>query len=130
MGEFKEHVLRELADLRKGISRIENHLILQGVVTMSALDDLAAEVQANSDAEDSAIALIKGLADQIAANAGDQTKIAALAATLKSKAEALGAAVVANTPAPAPSPAPPVAPAPPADPTPAPAPTDPSTPAT
>ena len=114
MSDFEAQVLHALAGIHKRLGQIENRIVLQGIVTMSALDDLTAEVQANSDVEDAAIALIKGLADQIAANATDSTKIAALAATLKTKAEALGAAVVANTPAvpqapvvpPAPVPAP------------------------
>lgn len=69
---------------------------------MSAFDDalatLTAQVTANDDAEASAIALIQGLAAQIAANANNPAAITALAATLKTSADALGAAVVSNTP--------------------------------
>lgn len=70
---------------------------------MSALDDaitaLDAQVTANTDAEASAVALIQGLAAQIAAVAGDGPAVASLAAKLKVSADALAAAVVANTPA-------------------------------
>jgi hypothetical protein len=71
---------------------------------MSALDDLEKQVQANTDAEASAVALIKGLAEQVAQAASDPAKVTALAAKLKASADALGAAVFANTPA-APAPA-------------------------
>jgi hypothetical protein len=69
---------------------------------MSALDDaitaLTTQVQANTDAEASAVTLIQGLAAQIAAVAGDGPAVTALAAKLKTSADALAAAVVANTP--------------------------------
>lgn len=70
---------------------------------MSALDDaiaaLTSQVQANTDAETSAVILIQGLAAQIAAVANDPAAVTALAAKLKTSADALAAAVVANTPA-------------------------------
>jgi hypothetical protein len=68
---------------------------------MPPLDDaiaqLTTQVQANTDAEASAVQLIQGLAVQIAAAAGDAPAVLALAAQLKTSADALGAAVVANT---------------------------------
>ena len=76
---------------------------------MSALDDLTAQVQANKTVTDSAIALINGIADRIAAAGTDQGKLADLTASLKSETDVLAAAVQANTPAAAP--APPAAPA-------------------
>jgi hypothetical protein len=70
---------------------------------MSAMSDaiaaLTVQVTANTDAEASAVGLIQSLAALIAANAGDPVAVAALAAQLKTSADALGAAVVANTPA-------------------------------
>jgi hypothetical protein len=77
------------------------------------LDDLKAQVEANISVEHSAVAAFNGLADQIkaAALAGDPAKIQALADELKASANALGAAVTANTPAAPPAPA--AAPAPP-----------------
>jgi uncharacterized coiled-coil protein SlyX len=70
---------------------------------MSAeLDALTAQVAANTDLEKSAITLIEGLAAQFAAVAQDPAKVTALAAQLKSSADALSAAITANTPPPAP----------------------------
>jgi hypothetical protein len=105
----EERILSKLDEVVKRLDLVEAHLAsissalalitLQGEINMSALDDLTAQVQANTDAEQSAITLIQGLAAQIAANATDSTKISALAAQLKTSATALGAAIVANTPA-------------------------------
>jgi len=68
---------------------------------MADLTTLQAQVTANSDVEASAVLLIQGiakqLADAIAAN--DPAKIQALQDQLKNSADALAAAVVANTPA-------------------------------
>lgn len=76
---------------------------------MAAIDDLAAQVKANTDAEASAVQVIEGLAAQILQTAGDPAKVTALTAQLKASADALGAAIVANTPA---APAAPAAPVP------------------
>lgn len=77
------------------------------------LDALTAEVSRNTSLEQSAIVLIQGLAAQIAANATDPVKLAALTAQLTGSADALAAALTANTPgsppAPEPAPAPPTA---------------------
>jgi hypothetical protein len=66
----------------------------------SALDALTAQVTENTDLEQSAILLIQGLADQIANAGTDPAALAALSAKLKSSADALAAAITANTPAP------------------------------
>ena len=63
-------------------------------------DAMASQVQANSDAIDSAIVLINGIADRITAAGVDPTKLQALTDELKAKDAALAAAVVANTPTP------------------------------
>jgi hypothetical protein len=63
------------------------------------LDALTLQVQANTDAEQSAIVLLKGLADQIAAAKTDPVALQALSDTLKASADNLAEAVVANTPA-------------------------------
>lgn len=79
---------------------------------MSAdLTALEAAVQANTDAEQSAIALINGIAAELAAAKTDPAKVQSLADKLTASAAALSAAVLANTPA-----APPAALAAPADP--------------
>ena len=61
-------------------------------------DNLVAQVTANTDAEASAIVLIQGIAAQLSGNP-TPAQVSALAAQLKTSADALGAAVVANTPA-------------------------------
>lgn len=87
------------------LDRIERLLIiiLHGVIHMSAsLDALEAQVTANTSTEESAVTLIKGIADQLAAAQADPAKIADLSARLHASADALAAAIVANTPAAAP----------------------------
>ena len=68
------------------------------VILMSlALDALKAQVKANTDVTNSAVALIKGLADQIIALKDDPAALEQLAADMKSSDDALSAAVAANT---------------------------------
>ena len=66
---------------------------------MADLTDITREVQETQDAEQSAIVLLNSLAEQLRAAATDPAAIAALANQLDSNANALAAAVVANTPA-------------------------------
>lgn len=98
------------------LDRIEYNLeqLTKGAVTMSKqLDDLTAQVAANTSVEQSAITLIQGLHDQLVAAGTDPAKLEALQTQLKASADALAAAVSANTPAaPAPAPAPAPTPAP------------------
>lgn len=61
------------------------------------VDQLAARVTEMDTVVDSAITLINGLAGQIASLKDDPAKLEALSAELKSKADALAAAVAANT---------------------------------
>jgi len=73
------------------------------------LDDLAAQVKANTDAEASAVIVLNGIAARIAAavqaaiaNGATAEELAPVSdevTALKSSADALSAAVVANTPA-------------------------------
>ena len=64
---------------------------------MSAeMDALTAQVAATRGVVDSAIVLINGFADRIAAAGADPTALSALTADLKSETDALGAAVDAN----------------------------------
>lgn len=93
------------------LGKMEHHVTKE-------FDDLTAQVQANSDAVDSAITLINGIADRIDAAKTDPAALTALADELRSKDTALSVAVMANTPVP---PAPPPTPVPtPEPPTPAP----------
>jgi len=66
---------------------------------MSTLADLQAAVAAENTVIDSAIALLNGLAAQVAAVAPNQAAIDALAADIAAKTQALSEAVVAGTPA-------------------------------
>jgi hypothetical protein len=73
---------------------------------MADFTELIAEVERNRSVVDSAIAAINGIATQIEAavaanDAGDNTQLASLAASVRAQADDLGAAVAANTPAPA-----------------------------
>jgi hypothetical protein len=61
--------------------------------------DLTTQITANESAEDSALLLINGFAARLAAAGTDPAKLTALRNDLKTHADALAAAVVANTPA-------------------------------
>ncbi len=69
---------------------------------MADLSALTAQVQANTDTEQSAIVLLNQLADLIKANATDPAALAGLSDQLKASATSLAQAIVANTPAAAP----------------------------
>jgi hypothetical protein len=66
---------------------------------MATLQDVQAAVAAEDTVVDSAIALLQGLAAQVAALQPNQAAIDALAADITAKTSALSEAVVANTPA-------------------------------
>jgi hypothetical protein len=78
------------------IGRLNSMEKLMSALT-DAVDALAAEVEKNTQVDQSAIVLIQGLADQIAAVATDPAKVTELAAKLKASTDALAAAVAANT---------------------------------
>lgn len=65
---------------------------------MADLTALTAEVSRNTEVDQSAIALLTGLAAQIEALKTDPAALQALADQLKGSSDALAAAVVANTP--------------------------------
>jgi len=88
---FADGRLDEILSIVKAIQQ-------QGVVMSKELDDLAAQVSANTDVEASALALIQGLAAQLTAAGTDPAKLNALRSSLNSSAAALAAAVAANTP--------------------------------
>lgn len=86
------------------LDRIEhklNRLLKLEEVQMSTLDDLTAQVQKNSDVEESAVLLIQGIAKQLAdaIAAGNPAALTALQAQLSKSADDLAAAITANTPA-------------------------------
>lgn len=78
------------------------------IIMSKQLDDLTAQVAATTAVEASALTLIKGLSEQLGSAGTDPAKLDELRTQLDASAQALAAAVAANTPA---APAPP-APAP------------------
>lgn len=65
---------------------------------MKELDTLIAQVASTTDLERSAITLIQGIAQQLEDAKTDPAKIQELADTLKNSADALAAAIIAETP--------------------------------
>lgn len=61
------------------------------------LDNLTAQVHANNDLLDSAVTMINGIAARITAAGTDPAALSALTSELKSKDDALAAAITANT---------------------------------
>jgi len=66
---------------------------------MTDLTALTVEVARNTTVDESAIALLTGLAAQIEALKTDPAALQALADTMRGSSDALAAAVLANTPA-------------------------------
>jgi len=101
-----EHRLTaELKTVHRKLDRLlfYSQLILQEEFLMGIeLDNLAAQVRANTDLEQSAILLITGIADKLKVAAQDPAKVTALAAELKASATDLAAAIDANTEPPPP----------------------------
>lgn len=69
------------------------------MATSAEMDALVAQATANEDAESSAVTLLNALAAQLTTVAGNKQATLDLATALKTSSDALGAAVVANTPA-------------------------------
>jgi len=86
--DFQAEVLRLLRNIQQGEQ-----------IIMADLTNLTTQVKNTTDVEQSAIVLLKGLADQIAQLKTDPAALQALADQLKSKSDELAAAVTANTPA-------------------------------
>lgn len=82
------HIISSLGELHRKVNQI-----------MATLADVQAAVTAEDTVIDSAVALIQGLAAQVAALAPNQAAIDALAADIQAKSAALADAVAANTPA-------------------------------
>ncbi len=78
------------------------NLIRKEDEVMADLTALTAQVQENTDVEASAIQLLNNLAALIQQNATDPVALQALADQLNGSADALAAAIVANTPPPTP----------------------------
>ncbi len=89
-GATTESKLNEILALLKTV-------VSQEKTIMADLTALEAEVKKNTDVETSAVVLIQGLADQLAAAGTDPIKLEELRVKLSDSADALGAAVAANT---------------------------------
>jgi hypothetical protein len=104
VGNFLQSLILKLmgfSDLRSKIDTILTKLDMLTALEMEIMTDLTAltaQVKANTDVENSAVILIQGIAAQLASVAADPAAVAALAAQLKTSADALAAAVAANTP--------------------------------
>jgi hypothetical protein len=114
---LKNHVViaKTICELRAQLtSEKENHFMTPtGTTYASALAGLQAQVAEQLSVEQSAITLIQGLAQQIAANANDPAALTSISAQLNTSATALAAAITANTPSATSTPAaPPATPAP------------------
>lgn len=94
-----EEIYAKLEEMHQLMQRHFSIIEQKETNLMSAVDDLQASVTAEDTVIDSAITLIKGLADALAAAGTDPAKLAALKADIDAKAGALAAAVAANTPA-------------------------------
>ena len=83
-------------------TRIESSLAvltMKQEQVMADLTALTAEVERNTSVDQSAIALLTGLAAQIEALKTDPVALQALADTMRGSSDELAAAVAANTPA-------------------------------
>lgn len=89
-------ILEELRFVRSTLETLAS----QGAIMAGELQRLQTEVAEMSGVVDSAIVLINGLAQQIRDLAQDPAALNAMADDLDAKANALAAAVVANTPTP------------------------------
>jgi prophage antirepressor-like protein len=105
-------VLRTFAKWLTDRATTLSEINAQGVLMTQQLQTLTDQVTANNTLVGSTIQLISGLAAQIVAAKDDPAALQALADSLKAEDDTLAAAVLANTPAPAPPvPAPPAPPA-------------------
>jgi hypothetical protein len=95
-------------DIRSRLVRMEikqdrAHLLLEnltiGEIIMSQeMDSLVSAVEQNTTVDQSVLTFLQGLAAQIQDAAGDRAKSVQLAATVRASADAVAAALIANTP--------------------------------
>jgi len=91
---FKNPTISEIKKLNDNLNRI-------GVMIMSALENLGAEVAESKAVTESAIILLAGLKAKLdeAIASGNMSQVQALSDELSTSTDALAAAVSANTPA-------------------------------
>lgn len=95
--KLNKQILRLQRDITRTNNKL-NYIIIRNELMSVELDNLTAQVKANSDLLDSATVLINGIADRITAAGVDPAKLTALSAELKAKDDVLATAVTANTP--------------------------------
>lgn len=95
---FTVRVIHEFPGLDRVVEML-HHLINLGDSMSAQLDALTAEVERSATVQASVVALVKGLAAEIAANKDDPVALQALADKLAASDNATADAVVANTPA-------------------------------
>lgn len=94
---------KRLDDLNRRVTALHAavvFLIKEEKKMSKELQDLQAQVAENTAVESSAVVLIQGIADQLAAAKDDPAAVAALCDQLNASADALAAAIAANTPTP------------------------------
>lgn len=98
----------DLALLRLAVCLQRLGVVEEEITHMAAeINDLEAQVKANTDAEQGAVTLLGGLHDLLVAAGTDPAKLKKLTADLAASKDALAAAIVVNTPSdPAAPPAP------------------------
>ena len=89
-----DRIERKCDQILVNLAREEN-------VLMALIDDVAADVTAQTTVIDSAVTLLNGLSDQLAAAiaSGDPAKVQAVKDSIDTNTAKLAAAVAANTPA-------------------------------
>jgi len=100
-GDVHQHFYSD-PTVRRKLDRIERMLTVllrQGDIMAGELEALQAQVEKNTEVDQSAIALLNGLSTQITALKNDPVKLQAFADSLRASSQSLADAVVANTPA-------------------------------
>jgi hypothetical protein len=90
---------RKLDDLLSKLDALTRKQTKDGKLIMADLSRITAAIATNNSAVDSAVILIKQIAEALRNAGSDQAAVDALAADLEAKAAELAAAVVENTPA-------------------------------
>jgi len=90
---------RKLDDILSKLEALTRKQTKDGKLIMADLSRITAAISTNNSAVDSAVILIKQIAEALRNAGSDQAAVDALAADLEAKAAELAAAVVENTPA-------------------------------
>lgn len=91
--------LPQIADQLATLTALVQQVIVQETKMSAELDALTTQVTENTNVENSAVQLIQNIAAQLQAAGTDPAALQALHSQLKASADALAAAVTANTPA-------------------------------